>query len=337
MVSSSFHQEEDYLPPPSFQSYEEIKRARDKETREIAKHSWQLNEAHDKWVLETTALAVKHVKSERGTAPAHFVFFLMGSAGRKEQGVFSDQDHGIVFEGKDDIYQEYFLALGAEIREGMAIVGYPRCEGKVMASHPRWCHGKENWKAQIDQWVKEDKWAALRHLLTFIDARPLIGKGKLLKEVKDYVFYLVEEEPYLLTRLSQNISYLHQGVNAFGKLLPDEKGPYAGSLHIKDVGFFPFVHAMRLLAIKEGVHETSTLDRIQKIAEIYPFAEGKENSFKELLKLRADFAEKQNSYNDVHYIPIDELTKTQKQRLKSALKEGKHLFQQTKKLVESGE
>ncbi|WP_125563590.1 DUF294 nucleotidyltransferase-like domain-containing protein, partial [Salibacterium salarium] len=280
---------------------------------------------------------VKHVQSERGTAPAHFVFFLMGSAGRQEQGIYSDQDHGIVFDGDDTTHQEYFLTLGAEIREGMAVVGYPRCEGKVMASHPRWCHGKTDWKHQIDQWVQEDTWGTLRHLLTFIDARALAGQEELLVDVKNYVFSHIEKNSDLLKRLSENISYLHQGVNAFGQLLPDEKGAFAGSIHIKDVGFFPYVHAMRLLAIKEGLHDSSTLRRIQKTADKYAFVENKEEHFQHLLQLRSDFSKKQQTYEDVHYIPVHELTKRQKQMLKSAVKEGKTLFQRTKKLIESGE
>ncbi|SFM41687.1 DUF294 nucleotidyltransferase-like domain-containing protein [Salibacterium qingdaonense] len=338
MTTSSFYPEGEALPLPSFQSYEAIKKARDEETKMYAEDSWQLNEAHDRWVLETTALAVNQVQNERGRAPAHFAFFLMGSAGRKEQGLFSDQDHGIVFEGgEEEAGQEYFLALGAEIREGMAVVGYPRCEGKVMASHPRWCHSRDGWKHQIEQWVETDTWESLRHLLTFIDARPLFGKAELLEAVKQYVFHLVKEQPKLLKRLSQNISYLHQGVNAFGQLLPDEKGPYAGSIHLKDVGFFPYVHAMRLLAIREGVLETPTLERMQKTADVYPFAVEKAYHFKNLLRLRAAFSTQQHTYEDVHYIPVDALSKEQRQELKAAVKEGKSLFQHTKKLAESGE
>ncbi|SFP89320.1 DUF294 nucleotidyltransferase-like domain-containing protein [Salibacterium halotolerans] len=338
MTSSSLYPEGEALPLPSFQSYDAIKRARDEETKTYAEDSWKLNEAHDRWVLETTALAVKQVENERGRAPAHFAFFLMGSAGRKEQGVFSDQDHGIVFEGgEEEDGRDYFLALGAEIREGMAAVGYPRCEGKVMASHPRWCHSREGWKQQIEEWVETDTWSTFRHLLTFIDARPLFGRAGLLTDVKNHVFRLVEEQPKLLRRLSQNISYLHQGVNAFGQLLPDEKGPYAGSIHLKDVGFFPYVHAMRLLAIKEGILKTPTLERMRRTAEIYPFAADKERHFNNLLKLRSAFAAQQHTYEDVHYIPVDALNREQKQELKAAVKEGKSLFQHTKKLAESGE
>ncbi|RSL30656.1 hypothetical protein D7Z54_25190 [Salibacterium salarium] len=262
---------------------------------------------------------------------------MMGSAGRQEQGIFSDQDHGIVFEGDDADYQEYFLTLGAEIREGMAIVGYPRCEGKVMASHSRWCHGKSGWEDQIDGWIHEDTWETLRHLLTFIDARALVGKRELLADVKNYVFSHIESNANLLKRLSENISYIHQGINAFGQLLPDEKGPYAGSIHMKDVGFFPYVHASRLLAIKEGLHDTSTIRRIRHVADKYAFVKNKAEHFQYLLELRTDFSNKQQTYEDVHYIPVAQLTKKQKQRLKSAIKEGKTLFQQTKKLVESGE
>ncbi len=45
----------------------------------------KLNDAHDEWIKETIALAIQKVESERGPSPAHFAFFLMGSAGRKNR------------------------------------------------------------------------------------------------------------------------------------------------------------------------------------------------------------------------------------------------------------
>ncbi|MFB4163602.1 DUF294 nucleotidyltransferase-like domain-containing protein [Alteribacillus sp. JSM 102045] len=337
MTSSASYKEEEFLLPPSFDRYEDIKSAREKESVKVAGDPVRLNEAHDHWVLETLSLAVHRVKSERGPVPAHFAFFVMGSSGRKEQALWSDQDHGIVFDGKDASFQDYFLFLGEELREGMAVVGYPRCEGKVMASHPRWCHGLNEWKKQVDVWIENDRWESYRHLLTFIDARMLAGKKQLLADIKEHIFFKVSESSRILERLAENTSYLHQGTNAFGKLLPEEKGPYAGSLHIKDVGFFPYVHAMRLLAIKEGIHTSSTLERMNKTAEKYPFVRGKIEYFHALLDLRASFWKSHQTYEDVHYVPVHQLTKEQKKTLKTAVKEGKHLFQQTKKSVESGE
>ncbi|MFB5663271.1 DUF294 nucleotidyltransferase-like domain-containing protein [Alteribacillus sp. HJP-4] len=336
-LSSRSGENEETFPDPSFSSYEEIKQKREQEMKGAADNTEKLNDAHDRWILESAALALQITESERGKAPAHFAFFLMGSAGRQEQAIWSDQDHGIIFEGSDAEYQSYFLKLGEEIREGMAHVGYPRCEGKVMASHPRWCHGVEDWKQQIDDWIEKDKWETLRHLLTFIDARALAGKASLLKSLKDHVFQHADKEPVLLKRLSENTSYLHRGTNAFGKLLPEEKGPYTGYIHIKDVGLFPYVHAARLLAIKEQIYSVSTSERLGQLETAHPYLKGKVAAFQKLLELRSSFTNTQESYEDVHYIPVNKLSKTEKNELKHALKEGKHLFQQTKKLAESGE
>ncbi len=83
-----------------------------------------------------------------------------------------------------------------------------------MASHPRWCHSVDGWKEQIDGWIETDTWETLRHLLTFVDARTLIGEAGFLEEIKSYVFQKAEENPALLKRMSENTSYLHKGVNA---------------------------------------------------------------------------------------------------------------------------
>ncbi|RKD68120.1 CBS domain-containing protein [Sinobaca qinghaiensis] len=338
MTKSSVSPQEGKGPlSPSYESYEDIKQLKESQVNEIAEDPMKLNDAHDEWIKETIALAIQKVESERGPSPAHFAFFLMGSAGRKEQATFSDQDHGIVFDGSDEEHQSYFLKVGEEIREGMAHVGYPRCEGKVMASHPRWCHSIDGWKEQIDGWIETDTWETLRHLLTFVDARTLVGETEFLEEIKNHVFQKAQENPSLLKRMSENTSYLHKGVNAFGRLLPEDKGAYTGSMHIKDVGFFPYVHAMRLLAIKESIQEAGTASRMDQTSEKYPFVQGKKDHFNHMLDLRASFSKKQKTYDDVHYVPIEELDKDEKQQLKKALKEGKNLFQQTKKHMESGD
>ncbi|SDH90038.1 CBS domain-containing protein [Alteribacillus persepolensis] len=322
---------------PSYQTYDEIRWNREREYKQAADNIKRLNDAHDRWMTETISLAVEKVEREQGRVPAPFTFVVMGSAGRREQAIWSDQDHGLIFMGSNMMYKEYFLRLGEEIREGMAAVGYPRCEGKVMASHPRWCHSAGEWKEQIDDWIQKDEWATLRHLLTFIDARALLGERMLLNRVKSYVFQQIAGNPCLLGRLAENTSRLQQATNAFGKLLTEEKGPYTGFLHIKDVGLFPYIHAMRLLAMKEGIHETSTLERMKQTAAQYPFVHAKIQPFYTLLNLRASFWEHHRTYEDVHYIPVRTLSKDRKKRIKTALQQGKQLFQQTKKVIESGE
>lgn len=332
-----YSEEESFLPQPSFTTYEQIKQKREKETKEVTGNHELLNKAHDVWVAETVLLAIEKVKSERGKAPAHFAFFVMGSGGRLEQSTFSDQDHGIVFQGEDKRCQEYFLKLGEEIREGLAEVGYPRCDGNVMASNPRWCHGVIEWKKQLDAWIQANEWETLRYLITFSDARTIAGKESLLSEVKEHLLERVKQESELRKRIGENTSVLHKGIGIFGQVLTEEKGPYTGFFNVKEAALFPYVHAARMLALKEGMEEPSTLRRLALLKEKYPFLQGKEKSFSQLLELRASFSEKHHHYDDVHYIPVRSLPKGQKQQLKLWIKEGKEMLTEAKSNMEAGE
>ena len=86
---------------------------------------------------------------ELGPPPAAFAFIAMGSQGRGELTLLTDQDNGIIFataRGADsDGAEDYYGRLGAMVRDGLRESGYPLCGGQVMASEPKWCRSLSAW------------------------------------------------------------------------------------------------------------------------------------------------------------------------------------------------
>ncbi|MGZ9236120.1 MAG: DUF294 nucleotidyltransferase-like domain-containing protein, partial [Anaerolineales bacterium] len=84
-----------------------------------------------------------------GIPPAPFALIAMGSQGRQEQTLVTDQDNGIIFVPPEDTDPkeagEYFLRLGQQVCDGLNQAGYPFCRGGVMASNPRWCRSLADW------------------------------------------------------------------------------------------------------------------------------------------------------------------------------------------------
>ncbi|MYL19664.1 hypothetical protein GLW04_07160 [Halobacillus litoralis] len=308
------------------ESYQELRTWREKVMPGLIPDPEQLNVCHDQLISRTIRLAEERVEMEQGKPPAPFAFYLMGSAGRCEQSIWSDQDHGLIFEG-GRVDQDYFLSLGAEIKRGLAAVGYEECEGDVMSSNPVWCQPKEEMKQQVSGWLQQEDWQALRHMQIFFDSRVLAGGKDMLQPVKNGIFTTLHEQPHLYQRLVENVKYMKKGKGVFGQLLPEQKGSRQGSVDLKQTIYFPFVNAARLLAFYKQLYVPSTLSRYADLEEDFPELRFYKQQFHEFLQFRLHKAGESDGYGGVHYVPVHSLKTEEKKQLKSWMKYGHQAFE----------
>lgn len=315
-----------------FETYREVQQWREETLDSVAEDHHQLNAFHDQLMFQTLQIAQRTIESEQGPPPAPFAFFLMGSAGRFEQSVWSDQDHGIIYQGAPHC-QEYFLNLGAEISYGLELVGYEKCEGNVMASNPLWCRSVGAYKDQVSEWLNEDSWQALRNFSILFDSRVLQGSDDFLLEVKRHAFLILEEHPRLYSRLIDNFEFIKKGVGVFGQLLPERRQGMNGEIHLKETVYFPYVNALRILALRKGVSLAPTLDRFEVLVYSFPFIETYEKDFRQLLSFRLKYKREALSYDKVHLLSLDRLSKSDKQELKYLIRRGQQLFFKAKSVL----
>ncbi|GAF64385.1 hypothetical protein BTS2_1278 [Bacillus sp. TS-2] len=294
---------------------------------------------HEQLMFEAIEVAQKKVESEWGSPPAHFAFFLLGSGGRGEQLYWSDQDHGIVYEDAEDEdaqekLQEYFLHLGKEIVHALEAVGYEKCSGKVMASYPRWCKSLTAWQEQLKLWLREDTWEHLRYALTFFDSRTFMGEDTLLKKLKETIFSTLKNQPQLMTRFAENTGRLKTGVGLFNQLLTETKGRQQGKLDLKQIVNFPYVNGLRLLALKESIFEPSTLKRFEELPSQYHFIKRYQKTYQKVLEYQLAWQQGIESYDAIHYLQLEKLTKEEKAQLKNWIKKGRKLYAEIESLVE---
>ena len=314
-------------------NYSQLKRWREQNIGFVLSDPLKLSRFHDKLMVIAVELALEKIKSEQGLPPACFSFFVMGSAGRHEQSVWSDQDHGIIYGGSDE-FESYFIRLGEEITLALSNVGYEYCDGKVMASNPLWCKSISTWEEQILRWLDEESWESLRYFSTFFDSRVLIGDETFLTKLKEVAFLKLNTNPNLYCRLLDNVSHLKKGVGIFGQLLTREYGEEAGKVNLKENVFFPYVNSMRLLALKANVTSPSTLARFRELSEVYRTVNIFESDFVNLLNYRLRFQKQAKNYRDVHLLSVGGLTKQDKHELKWMMKQGYRLFSETKTIIE---
>ncbi|MBN3554610.1 hypothetical protein JYA63_10060 [Fictibacillus nanhaiensis] len=317
--------------------YSQIKKWREDKWEEHQYSSHDLNVFHDevmKYVFD--ASLQKHI-AEFGPVPCRYAWFVMGSAGRFEQAIISDQDHGLIYEEKSDETKRYFLSLGKELSDGLNEVGYPYCDGNVMSSNPVWSRSLIEWEEQLLKWLTEESFESIRFLLIFYDARVLMGEETYGKNLKKLIHDYVQRNPHLLDRLLENTQHFKKAVGIFHQFLTESHGSHAGSIDLKQSGFFPYVNNVRLLAMKESLEATSTLTRLNELSSMSNYKENLSwcaDEFEKLLQYRLQYHKKTTeNYDDIHYLNIKELNKNERKDMKHILLNGQKLQNYTQSVI----
>jgi CBS domain-containing protein len=188
---------------------------------------------------------------------------VMGSEGRGEQTVRTDQDNALLLAGEvpdDDIdaFRERFSGA-------LAGFGFPPCPGNVMVRNPLWSQPIDSFIRQLKTWAITPSEANTMNLGIFFDAIAVAGRPDLLDRAKKALIDLMKGESVYLAHFAHLIDRF-EGVNP-GMLnsLMLSVGVGAKLIDIKKSGTFPIVHGMRALAIDQGILATSTAARIEQV------------------------------------------------------------------------
>ncbi|MEH0022088.1 MAG: DUF294 nucleotidyltransferase-like domain-containing protein [Desulfobacter sp.] len=206
---------------------------------------------------------------ETGPPPCRFVFLTMGSEGRGEQTLISDQDNAIVFEDLDDpdranAAKIYFDALARQICTHLDTAGYRFCEGDNMARNPDWCQPLSVWKTYFNKWIRAASPEDLLYSSIFFDFRETWGDPLLARELKTYLLNAVGNWSGFLRNLTENAVYFKPPIGLFGKFQVDTKGSHKGAFDIK-LAMMPITDFARIYALKNGISHTNTLTRLFRL------------------------------------------------------------------------
>lgn len=198
-------------------------------------------------------------------APADLVanscLFVMGSEGRGEQLLKTDQDNGLILR---DGYTppENLEAICRQFSQALAAFGYPECPGHIMVSNPMWRKSAYEFGQMVQQWLLMPDADSLMNLAIFLDAHPVCGDAHLLAHAQHALMRLATDNDAMLARFAASIDAFGQSLGWWNRLLglDDQKG-----LHLKKEGIFPLVHGVRSLALAEHLQETSTVARIDAL------------------------------------------------------------------------
>jgi CBS domain-containing protein len=266
-----------------------------------------------------------------GRPPVPYAWIALGSEGRREQTLRTDQDNAIVFTDvppeKEEEVQRYFLDLAGRVVSGLERCGFPRCKGGIMAVNPKWCQPFRVWKDYYHHWIVDFDYPPEETLQTmiFFDFRPIYGQYDFMK-ITEFISECLNQRESFLRDMAE-VSVLHETPLGFFKQLVVEKsGEHKNQLNLKMNGLTPLVDSIRTLALGQRIFETNTLDRISTLVEKEVFSQAEADDLRDafnvimLVRIRHHVSMISRGGELDNYINPAELSIIQRTMLKEAFK-----------------
>ncbi|MCM3123791.1 MULTISPECIES: DUF294 nucleotidyltransferase-like domain-containing protein [unclassified Mesobacillus] len=221
---------------------------------------------YDRLIGRAVELSVEAV----GEPPVPFAFYLMGSAGRGEQFMLTDQDHFLVY--ADTKEHGYFEKLGGEITAKLETAGFARCKGLMMSSEEQWRGTVLQWQERVRKWMLQSTNENILLAQNFFSYRFAVGSEQLNKEFEAKIGELLDRSKIFLYRMvqaekEQEIPTLDEPIRALFRL-------GRKSIDMKKEVLFPFHHSLQILSLYYGGIPGMPLEKIGALKEKGVFTEG---------------------------------------------------------------
>ena len=261
-----------------------------------------------------------------GSPPARFAWLSIGSQGRKEQLLLTDQDSILIFEDvAADKYREvkdYFLKLGKKTTATLEKIGYELCPNGHMGSNMLWCKSLTDWIKQYDSWMNTPGENSNDLSSIFFDYEITFGEQKIEDAIGNVVFKNAKNNTLFFDFLGNDALRKNSPLTFFKKFNLEEEGPNKDKFDIKTRALMPLIDGARLFTLNFDIRGiNNTFQRFKQLSIIDPkHAEIYLNCAEAFLTL-SKFRTLEGLKNDDsgQFINLEELSKIDREKLKNAL------------------
>ena len=244
---------------------------------------------------------------------------VMGSEGRGEQIIRTDQDNGLVL--RDGVDPSSYYPYMQTLSETLVTFGYPSCEGEVMVSNPFWCKSQSDYRQQIDHWVDTPEMESFMEFSIFFDAQCVAGEAALLDVLKGHLMARVNQhDDVYIAHFAKLTTLFETPVGFFSTFMHRDR-----RIDLKKAGIFPIVQGVRSLALHYKIPKLSTVERIKALHQASILEEGMAKELVEAfdvlfyLRLSQQLESLNQNENPSNIVTTDHLSKIQRDLLKDAL------------------
>lgn len=203
----------------------------------------------------------------KGHPPVPYAFCSMGSDGREEQTLITDQDYLIVYgDGGGETADQWFKEFSEALVECLADMGFKKCTGDIMPSNPTWRGSFSQWKKKLMAIVRyeyEDYAKNLMDLIVLSDARHVGGDRQLAGNLVELIRGLEKDYFQVLWGMAKAASEMKLALGFLNRIWTEGSGDHKGEFNLKLLAWAPLVMNVRILAINQGIPATNTVQRIE--------------------------------------------------------------------------
>jgi CBS domain-containing protein len=261
-----------------------------------------------------------------GSPPSRFAWLSIGSQGRKEQLLLTDQDSILIFEDvTTDKYRDvkdYFIKLGKRTTAILEKVGYSFCPNAHMASNMLWCKSLSEWTKQYESWINNPGENNNAISSIFFDFEIVFGEPKIETAIENVIFNSIHNSTLLFDFLGNDALRKNSPLSFFKKFNLEEEGINKDKFDIKERALMPLIDSARLFSLSHNIRGiNNSYLRFKQLAivdvknsEIYLKCA---DAFLILSKFRT--LEGLKNDNSGQYINLQEYSKADREILKNAL------------------
>ncbi|WP_324779910.1 DUF294 nucleotidyltransferase-like domain-containing protein [Thiobacillus sedimenti] len=283
-----------------------------------------LNDKLSQRVIELEARAA-------GLPDVEWCWLALGSEGRMEQTLATDQDNALIFRAATADQRAALLAFAERVNHRLAACGFPLCKGGIMASNPKWCQSVDGWRATFADWIHRGDAPALLHASVFFDFRPLYGASALSEELRSWLNTAARDNRPFLRHMAQNALANRPPLGLVRDFVVASGGAQPHTLDLKVNGITPFVDAARIFALYAGVGASGTVARLRGAARAWNLATDEVEAwiagfhFIQLLRLRHQHEAQTRSESVDNRIDPERLNALDRRILKEAFRQARKL------------
>lgn len=266
--------------------------------------------------------------ADAALADVRWCWLALGSEGRMEQTLASDQDNALIF-AADAGAREALLAFAGRVNARLDACGFPLCKGGIMASNPQWCLSEAEWQVRFAQWIDHGNPEALLGASIFFDFRPLAGDTALALELRAWLDHAAPKNPRFLRQMADNALRNRPPLGLVRDFVLSGGDAHPHTLDLKLNGVVPFVDAARIFALAAGSPQTNTAGRLRKAAPALGIPDAELADwlhafhFLQLLRLRHQHEQQRAGTTPDNHVDPDRLAPLDRRILKEALRQAR--------------
>ncbi|BCR03832.1 hypothetical protein DESUT3_09010 [Desulfuromonas versatilis] len=209
------------------------------------------------------------MESEEGIRlPEGAAYLALGSEGRGEQTLRTDQDSAMIY--RDELPPDRQVEIerfAARLVEALETIGVPRCPGNTMASNPQWRHSLSEWKQLLELWITVPKGQHMVNFGMFQDFRCIHGDKALEDQLHEYIEASVRRHALFFPYVARNIVRFPPPLGMFGRIRVERRGQHRGEVNLKKAGIFAITEGVSLLALEAGIVGGNTWDKLDRLGQ----------------------------------------------------------------------